>query len=308
MACYTFTLGGKEFKVSSPNKGGETPLQNFINAINALKESDSFGYENIIALLKAQYSDSKVVKPDARQNRDIPYRIQANLKRYGIEMKVLSQQEWDQFIQSQNTGKQTQIASDAKAFFLNGEIYVKQDGFSVGDSIHELSHLILAVMKGLDFNHYKEFIHVMYQHPRVQEIAKSLENVGTYSNNYDLDFEEEAVVRHIEGLFTGEESFQTDFKYNGQKIDVAEFLNNNLKESIMKTFGITDYPGISTIFKSLVSDIPVFGSDMFVHRDVSSTGYKKMKQYAIESENIHALIDYYSSDAGGNRIIKGDCV
>ena len=40
MACYKFKIGNREFEVSSPNIGDETPLQNFIKAVGRLKELD----------------------------------------------------------------------------------------------------------------------------------------------------------------------------------------------------------------------------------------------------------------------------
>jgi hypothetical protein len=37
---------------------------------------------------------------------------------------------------------------DTYAFILNGEVYINSDKLSVGSPIHELSHLILAYVKG----------------------------------------------------------------------------------------------------------------------------------------------------------------
>lgn len=309
MACYTFTIGNREFKkVSSPNIEGETSLQNFIRAVSTLKESDPKSFEIFQSLLKAQYQSDNIIRPDSRQNSNIPYKIKENLKRFGIEMEVLSKEDWIKFCNDFNKDKKIGIDKNSKSFFLDGTIYVRKDGFSVGDSIHELSHLILAVMRGMDFGSYQRFIHTFYQHPGVQKISKQLTEFGSYSNNYDLDFEEESVVRYLEGIFTGQEEFIPNFKVNNTVLDTMQFINDSLKNPIIATFGITEFPGINTIFKSLLSDIPIFGSEMFVHRDISSTGYKEMKQKAIESEGIKALIDFYSSKDGGNIIEKGECL
>lgn len=306
MACYKFRIGNKEFEVSSPNIGGETPLQNFIRAIARLKESDQNQYLALIESIQKKNTD--VSKPDARQNSNIPYLIQDNLKKFGINLHVLNKEQWENFCQEQNKDRIVGIDPNAKSFFLDGEIYVRQNGFEVGDAIHELSHLLLAVMRGMDFTQYQNFIHTMYQHPIVQEISKQLKEIGNYSDNYELDFEEESVVRYIEGLFTGNTKFDQTFTVNGTEIDLINFLNDSFKDVVKATFGITNFPGISVLFKSLICDIPEYGSDMFLPRPISTTGYKEMKLKAIEAEGIYALINFYSSEDGGKKIEKGECI
>lgn len=309
MACvrtYTLNLNGKTFKVSSSNIEGEASLTDLLSAINDLRETDYTQFEELTNALNEKIP--VIRKPDSRRNRDLPYLIKDNLKKLGVEMEVLNQDQWDKFCEDYSKNKKVKIDHDAKSFFLDGKIYVRQNGFKVEDSIHELSHLLLAVMKSQNFSKYQNFVHTMYKHPKVSEIASGIRTIKVYSDNYDLDFEEEAVVRYLEGLLTENTSFIPEFEVNGEVIDTVDFLNNSLKPVIQDTFGITYFPGIITFFKSLVKDIPEYGSTIFTAKNQSSIGYKQMKQQAIKSQQVSALINYYSSEEGGNLIQKGECV
>lgn len=308
MACfrnYKLNVKGQEFEISSPTAGGEISSLELFTAIRNLKDTDPKKYEDLLNALSEK--DQKVHKPTSSRNRDIPYLIQKNLRKVGIDMKVFNEEEWIQFCENYNQDKEVKINTDAKSFVLDGIIYVRSNGFKVEDSIHELSHLLLAIMRGDDFKQYQIFIHTFFQHPEVQKIASELQSVGTYSDNYNLNFEEEAIVRYIENLFSMEYITSDQFIANGEKFDTIDFLNKGFKDIITKTFGISKYPGIITLFKSLVRDIPEHGGDMFDIYTVS-TGYIEMKRKAIEAQRINTLIDYYTSDDGGNLIQKGKCL
>lgn len=305
MACYKFTINNKEFQVSSPNIGGDTPLSAFLNAINKLKVENEESFNSLLKELENPKEDVEI--PDSRRSSEIPYLIKSNLAKSGITLHILTQEEWNAKCEEWSRGKVIGVDKNAKSFFLDGEIYTRQEGFSTNDVMHELSHLLLAVMRSKNFKQYQNFIHTFFKHSKVQDIAKNLKAAGTYSTDYDLDFEEEAVVRYMENIFNGTDEYVPTITIDGQEIDTLNFINSNFREVVKDTFGITEFPGMSILFKSLLSDIPKYGSDMFVVRPINSIGYTKLKKQAIEAEQIHALINYYTSQDGGNIIKEGTC-
>lgn len=301
MACYTIDINNQRFKISSPENGGETPLQNLLIGISQLKNNDPKEYKKFITAFTETRTNPKIKKPDHTQNKKIPDLIKANLSKSGITMHVLTEQEWAEKIQ--------EIGADpnARSYFYNGEIYVRREKFSVDDAIHELSHLILAVMKAQDFSKYRSFINTFYNHDGVQEIAKNLKKFGRYSQDFELDFKEEAIVRYLEGIFTGDESYIQQMIIDGEEVDTLNYLNNVFRDTIKTTFGIQYFPGVGTFFKTLLSDVPQYGSDMFTLRPMESIGFHDLKFKAIEATNISALINYYLSDEGGHKIQEGPC-
>lgn len=304
MSCYTFEFDKHVFNVSSSNIEGETQIQSFIRAIENLKESQPSDWTNLVNLLQSTYNVGH--QPDERHNRNIPFMIKNNLQKVGIQMEVLNELNWHKFCEEQSVGRDIKINPNSQSFVLDGVIYVRQLGFKTTDTLHELSHFLLAVLRASKngFEKYKSFINTLYCHPEVQKIAKTIQLNTVYSGQQELDFEEEAVVRYLELLFEDKINFDLTFEVNNQKIDLVDLLNDTFQETIENTFGITKYPGFITMFKSLISETVNYGNNGFELPKMSTIGYMEAKKQATESARISALINYYLSDEGGNLLTQ----
>lgn len=309
MACYKIQINNQTFTLVNNSLQTDVEgnlVENFIKTLQMYKDSTlddhKLTYENLTNALQGidktnqlsdqQYLNSITLRKE--QESDLLPIIQANLKSLGVEMKIVAPKDL------QALG----LSLDTKAAVKDGVIYVRKDAFKISDTIHELSHLLLGVLKVQNFKTYQNIIYTLSKHPQVEDIYNSLTKFNAYSTDFELDKQEEAVVRFLERFVT-QEPITEQFQYGNQIIDVADFLDTHLQAITQQVLGITKYPGIVTLFKSLVADIPVFGSSMFIRPKTESTGFIKYKNDAIKSAQIS---DYIKKLFDRGLIQKGDCI
>lgn len=292
---YTIKIGNSEFEFDGPisDINDENFLQNFIQTLNdyKIKDPELFNQFNNKLNNLYNFSNEKENKIKKYQNPDLLYIIQNNLKSLGVEMIISTSEDF----------RKEGFDSKAKAAVKNGKIYVLKNSFEVSDVIHELSHLLFSVLKIKDFKSYESLIRTLYQHPIVKNLyKKSIDKSDSlYSENFELDKQEEAVVMFIEYISSGKE-FQREIN----DIDVVNFLNEKLEPIIKEVLGVTKYPGLITFFNSLIEDIPNYGSELFKLPKMDSTGFVKYQDDAKKS----AQISNYINSLIKNKIIKeGDC-
>lgn len=78
-------------------------------------------------------------------------------KSFGINIHAVTRSELEQISQKQNLGLENKL-DIVKAFVYNGEIYINTSNANAEDLFHELSHILLGVIKAKDLTMYQEVI------------------------------------------------------------------------------------------------------------------------------------------------------
>lgn len=94
-------------------------------------------------------------------------------KLYNIDFKMLTSKE---IAEIYNTDSRN--LSNSRAFVIGNEIIINSDLASIAEPIHELTHMILPILKGENIVEYRQLISSIISHPDFDNIAKSYPNLS----------------------------------------------------------------------------------------------------------------------------------
>ena len=201
------------------------------------------------------------------QNYTIPkYNIKQDLlsvinhfrEHFGINCNIVTNDEIENGISGQK------IDTSAKAFILNGEIYINIDKATSSDVIHEYSHLILGIMKAQNMKQYQDLISIVRQLPDYQFKLDEFRKVHKDTRS-EIDLQEEIFVT-LFGDFIGNKLSKVYYT-NGEINTALKYVKDNFVNFVAKAFMLGDT--INTAFPEHLFDMSIqealstFGSMLF---------------------------------------------
>lgn len=153
---------------------------------------------------------------------------------FGIGITSVTRSELEQFSRDNDLDLENKL-DIVKAFVYNGQIYINTSNANVEDLFHELSHILLGVVKAKDLNMYNELIDSY----KTKNGYKYLFNTHrkTYKHYSEQDVIEETVADMIASeMFKLKQLGTSDFKGN----EILELFENILKKSERFTQAMND--------------------------------------------------------------------
>lgn len=108
---------------------------------------------------------------------------------------------------------------DAKAFILNGQIYINIDNASANDVIHEYAHLALGILRAQNPNLYERLLQTLYQREDLPGLIESYRKKGYVGT--EMDIMEEIFVNELGRVF-------------GYKLSLGYYTDGNFEQEIKK--------------------------------------------------------------------------
>lgn len=281
MNCYKFKVGDTEISIPTEGK----PLS-WDNIIASLLETDQKIIQQIIdAVENYNYNKKKdlpkITDLDKREALNI---IAGHLRDIGITVHFVSDMRAEGF------------PNNTDAAVKNGEIYLTYNS-SVSSPMHEFLHLVFSVMK---YDNHKKFIDLMTTISQIQEVQQIRQELGTeYEGMLDSDIQEEAFVRYMSGILEGKYEISNEFD------QIYDEINNVLSPFIQKTFGLDEIVDLIDFLKSPFSDLIKQGSNLFIQKNLETTGYSDQK-YKVEL--VGKIMNYIQYLVNQGNIQEGDCI
>lgn len=236
-------------------------------------------------------NDKKLIIPNFNSFEALNV-IKSNLQTLGVKMLIISDEEMNSL-----------FSNDTTAAVRDGVVYVRK-GARVTAPIHELMHLVFAVIRSSDPDRYVKMMESVGTSEIVQKEIKNLPN--NYKSILTSEITEEAFVRVLEKLLNNELSAEdTKLITEIGEMPIWDYLNKTLKKDIEITFGIKKIDSVPNFLKSKISELPLAGNNWFVRSNLKTTGYGQKKQQAILGARVLNFIQKYSE--GENPLIKRDC-
>lgn len=155
-------------------------------------------------------------------------------KQFGIGINSVTRSELEQLSIDNNLGLENKL-DVVKAFVYNGQIYINTSNANAEDLFHELSHILLGVVKAKDLDMYNELVAAY----KTKSNYKYLFNTHrkTYRHYSEQDVIEETIADMIASeMFKQKQLGTSDFKGN----DILELFESILKKSERFTQSMND--------------------------------------------------------------------
>ena len=155
-------------------------------------------------------------------------------KQFGIGINSVTRSELEQLSIDNNLGLENKL-DVVKAFVYNGEIYINTSNANAEDLFHELSHILLGVVKAKDLDMYNELLSTY----KTKSNYKYLFNTHrkTYRHYSEQDVIEETIADMIAAeMFKQKQLGTSDFKGN----DILALFESILKKSERFTQSMND--------------------------------------------------------------------
>lgn len=174
-------------------------------------------------------------------------------------------------------------------FVKDGKIILNESSEITTTPIHELMHLVLAVMKEDKYDSFERLMSIMMKTKLGQKIFNEIDASQEYSNLMLLDKQEEAFCRLLEQII----------KNNSIETSLVDEQNNNVMQDIeklvipfiSKTFGILPPISMISFLSDSISSLPGYNSTLFMRQSTDSTGYLESKTKIIRSIDITNWIE-----------------
>ena len=149
-------------------------VQKIINRINSsgtisymVEKEQKYGSKGTEYYLKILQNNGTNIQLDGDFRDDITIQsfMDQNLteainyfnKVYGINIKSFTRSELEQFSKDNNLNLENKL-DVVKAFVYNGEVYINTSNANIEDLFHEISHILLGIVKATDVDAYNELI------------------------------------------------------------------------------------------------------------------------------------------------------
>lgn len=155
-------------------------------------------------------------------------------KQFGIGINSVTRSELEQLSIDDNLGLENKL-DVVKAFVYNGQIYINTSNANAEDLFHELSHILLGVVKAKDLDMYNELVSAY----KTKSNYKYLFNTHrkTYRHYSEQDVIEETIADMIAAeMFKQKQLGTSDFKGN----DILALFESILKKSERFTQSMND--------------------------------------------------------------------
>ena len=155
-------------------------------------------------------------------------------KQFGIGINSVTRSELEQLSIDNNLGLENKL-DIVKAFVYNGQIYINTSNANTEDLFHELSHILLGVVKAKDLDMYNELVSAY----KTKSNYKYLFNTHrkTYRHYSEQDVIEETIADMIAAeMFKQKQLGTSDFKGN----DILALFESILKKSERFTQSMND--------------------------------------------------------------------
>lgn len=155
-------------------------------------------------------------------------------KQFGIGINSVTRSELEQLSTDNNLGLENKL-DVVKAFVYNGQIYINTSNANAEDLFHELSHILLGVVKAKDLDMYNELVSAY----KTKSNYKYLFNTHrkTYRHYSEQDVIEETIADMIAAeMFKQKQLGTSDFKGN----DILALFESILKKSERFTQSMND--------------------------------------------------------------------
>ena len=155
-------------------------------------------------------------------------------KQFGIGINSVTRSELEQLSIDNNLGLENKL-DIVKAFVYNGQIYINTSNANAEDLFHELSHILLGVVKAKDLDMYNELVSAY----KTKSNYKYLFNTHrkTYRHYSEQDVIEETIADMIAAeMFKQKQLGTSDFKGN----DILALFESILKKSERFTQSMND--------------------------------------------------------------------
>ena len=240
-------------------------VQSIINQINESKtisylveKIEKFGKQPDKYYLKLLQNNGTNIDLDGKfQDLTVQDFIDQNLtsaidyfnKQFGINAHSMTRSELKQFNIDNNLGLENKL-DVVKAFVFNGEIYINTSNANAEDLFHELSHILLGVVKAKDINIYNELVENYKNRSNYKYQFNS--HRKSYKHYSEQDVIEETVADMIaEDMFKNKQLGNSDF--NGSEI--LSLFENIFKKSQQFTQNMSDNGlGFSKYMKQLLDE------------------------------------------------------
>ena len=236
-------------------------LSEFDNSDYVFHEVVSDPENGEVSIQELQRKEQNYTIPKYDIKRDLLAVVSHFREHFGINCNIITNAEIENGIAGQK------IDTSAKAFILNGEIYINIDKATPNDVIHEYSHLILGIMKAQNIKQYQDLISIVRQLPDYQFKLDEFRKVHKDTRS-EIDLQEEIFVT-LFGDFIGDKLSKAYYT-NGEINEALKYVKDNFINFVAKTFMLGNT--INTTFTEHLFDMPIqealttFGSILFEER------------------------------------------
>lgn len=257
----TLPKGSNLFNIPANKRWGiiNNVLQEFENSEYVFYEVTSDSENQNVSIQKLQRTEQNYEIPKYNIKQDLIAIVQHFREHFGITCNIVTNDE----IKTGING--ISIDPSAKAFILNGQIYINIDQANSGDLIHEYSHLILGIMKAKNMKQYQDLISIVTKLPDYQMRLDLFRN--TYKDTRsEIDLQEEIFVT-LFGDFIGNKFSKAYYSQNNDIKNALAYIKDHFVDFTAKAFMLGD--SINTMFTEHIYDMPIrdalsmFGSMLF---------------------------------------------
>lgn len=196
----------------------------------------------------------------------------------------------------------TPNANGVNGYVQNGVIHLNPTSDITTTPIHELMHLVFAVMKEDDYSNFERTIKLATRSVRAQKMINQLEGSLEYSNLMESDLLEEVVCRMLESIVSKQSTVEETFNVNGQ--DTYVTISKAIIPFVTKTFGIEGSIELLPFLSDSIATLPGYGSTLFMKHKADSTGY--LEQQDKVTKNIQ-LSKYIASLIQSGYLKETEC-
>lgn len=233
-----------------------------------------------ISITKLERAERDYKMPRYNIKSDLIAVIDHLEKHFGVKCHVVN----DQDITTGIGPTKIKVDPSARAFILNGEVYVNIDKADAGDAIHEYSHLVLSIMKTNPETQKKYYDLVSL----VTNLPDYKERVDSYRKNKDfrseIDLQEEIFVT-VFGEYFGNKIMLNYYTDSALDLALRQF-RENFKDMIIRAFALGD--NAKLLFQEQLSNTSVqealttFGTMLWNQEDAQPIS-KEVQQQSIVS-------------------------
>ena len=182
----------------------------------------------------------------------------------------------------------TVSADGVNGYVQNGVIHLNPASDITTTPMHELMHLVFAVMKEDDYSNFERTVKLASRSEKAQELITQLESNPEYANLMESDLLEEVVCRMLESVVNKQLTVEEAFNVNGQDAYIA--ISKSINPFVIKTFGIDGSIELLPFLSDSIATLPGYGSTLFMKPKADSTGYLEQQDKVIKNIQLSKYI------------------
>lgn len=192
-----------------------------------------------------------------------------------------------------NLGLEVQIdhnlPPNVNGFVENGVIHLNARSSITTTPVHELMHIVFAVMKNEDYAKFNKIMSKFLKNNNVaQQLLSEVQNNSKYENLVENDQIEEVFCRMLEDLVNGKDDGFSDQLLDGISKDISMYIG--------KTFGINAPTNFIEFLGFTIAELVTTNSPIFIKAQMQTTGYLENRLKVIESAKITKFLEKMVAD------------